>query len=456
MDDLKKRLLLNSGKPAFPNSEWPTEADVPVGAVVNDNGELKQSNQVFLNDGLDFIDCGRPANIVDKLDPSLAFRIKIVAKTYSDGFYGPMVMLGGNLSSTRQIQLTHRSDGKIQFGVGGIVGVSLEQVSFDEVHTYELISLGTTFFARIDGVALSLTGNNGSYISALNLVLMVDGVHFNDYWDGEMYHISVYDANDDLIDQYDLTNPSLWDGGAVGESVNGEVFTVTDGVPTTAKSKALIPVRELPYTSRAGFYSRSVGAFNGNEQVGLRDKVTIVNSTFDPNEDFELEIDCTAYDDSYAFSGLFCQGGDSQTRSLWIERTNVDDNLAVFLHIVGGGTQTVANIPYFTNERSILKITKLGNNVDIYIDNVIYYSRVLPNIPYVTSSEISIGAQTSNRTSHSDMYRVELKQGESSFRLEFDEGSGSTVFDKTGNGFDGTITDSTEPFWQRRMLPVGE
>lgn len=221
-------------------SSWPTIDAIPPGALVLDNGVVKQCVFCFNNEGKDWVDCGRPSWL-NQFEPSMPFCIEAVAFVKSGAGYGPIFTLGGASSSTRQLDIAHRRDtGLCQTNIGGAQIVTTSPVLLDAWHKYQIKSDPRSF--SVDGDVLT-TGSNGSFLSSQNLVVCTNADNTaSEYFEGLVSVLRFYDANGNIIDSLDFNK---WDGSSIVRFDSGHACTVTDGAPTGTLVKSLVPVSML-------------------------------------------------------------------------------------------------------------------------------------------------------------------------------------------------------------------
>ena len=206
---------------------------------------------VFHNEGEDSLNAGRPANLVNLLNPSNAFKIKFnlyIKRTVSVAQYA-IAFNDADLPATHQISLFFRqTNNTVNLRIGATGGLTASYTLPVESSwlTVEIISNGTTTSLYINGALIgSLT--SGTYQSTSNLIL-AGGYTIEAYnAEADFLYYAFYDGAGALVDCYDFADPTKWNGGSTMVSCAGNTATFTDGTPIGIRKKAAIPRNLLAY-----------------------------------------------------------------------------------------------------------------------------------------------------------------------------------------------------------------
>lgn len=206
-----------------------------------DGSSIYQCVGVFNNAGTDFVNCGRPANLISLLVPTVASTVCAVVLPSNYSQTGQLYALSGGSGAI--VSQTYVQTGSFGYSCGG-ASVSVIPVSTVGFKSVRSSNTGSAHFITVDGSPSSMVANGAdTYSGSLFIGGRTDGESVN--FEGRIASVSFYSGfNADgsctglqLIDRYDFNK---WDGSANGTSLMGNPYTVTDGTPLTAKSYAWV------------------------------------------------------------------------------------------------------------------------------------------------------------------------------------------------------------------------
>lgn len=237
-----------------------------------------QGGRVFHNDGTDYVDCGRPA-FLNQLNPTVdEFTVRFSFKTTSTN---QMYLFGlGPVAPSNERQLGVRvnnvvGDQQLSISIGGDYKNSgvIANLLDGKVKNCVLKVTTTNIYLFVNNAFIFSTAFTGSNTSTNNLMIgtldSTSPASFN--FQGDTCCLEFYSGVGDtasasligltLLDSYNFGDPSQWNGGSSGTSLNGNAFTVTDGAPTGAGDYAYS--KEL-FTDNYAMYQYSTGNINPN------------------------------------------------------------------------------------------------------------------------------------------------------------------------------------------------
>lgn len=216
---------------------------------------------------------------------------------------------------------------------------------------------------------------------------------------------------------------------------------------------SLYPVGALWVYNGEYYKNRIIGSF---VNAATTTKVDYVTNTvvINPNNDFSIDIvfkqDAS---DSVSHTGLFCCGSATvSARSIWVER----DGYANFYNIRlynSAGASLASSLVSFDGLFNKITFKKISGIIYTYKNNILIGSVDFSSLGLLNQSALTtIGAQQASRTMNGKIACVKYAEsGVVKFHYEFDEGSGSTIFDKSDNGNNGILTDGApNTFWSNR------
>lgn len=218
--------------PQFPAGPWATLGDVPDYACVIEGGVVKRKLRVFHNDGADFIDCGRPA-LLDQLHPTVdEFAVRFSFKTTSTN---QMYLFGlgpAGVSSERQLGVRVNNvvgDQQLSISIGGDYKNSgaIANLLDGTVKNCVLKVTTTNIYLFVNNAFIFSTTFTGSSTSTNNLMIgTLDSTSPSSFnFQGDMCCLEFYSGVGDtasasvngltLLDSYNFTDSSLWDGSTL-------------------------------------------------------------------------------------------------------------------------------------------------------------------------------------------------------------------------------------------------
>lgn len=229
-----------------PVSAFPTVDAIPPGALVLDSdGVVNECRWGFHNEGTDYINLGRPASVINLLDPSNAYKVCALCKVIDLSVTQVILALGGGTAPEKQLQISIVG-GYVEAIIGGVVASRVNAASFaGKLFRIDLIKSATDVQLVLNGTVFGTKIANGTSTYAGNLYIggRTDGVSAN--FEGDTIGVKFYNVNGTLVDAFDPNRDDLWDGGATGTTVMGAPFTVSDGTPTGCRTKVLVPLTLL-------------------------------------------------------------------------------------------------------------------------------------------------------------------------------------------------------------------
>lgn len=202
---------------------------------------------------------------------------------------------------------------------------------------------------------------------------------------------------------------------------------------------------------------RMTGKFDPDGQTVSKDSVRL-NMAFDANQNYKLQMCGVANNDpSVGFNGLFCSSldGTIPTRGLWLERENLTKNLLVRLNYPSGGLLSVTVNEFFTGSFFTLEVENINKIHTVKFNGVVIGTMNSTAVTINTNgTNIQVGSQFNGaRCLNGFLCKCKL-EGNVSFDYDFDAGAGTTIIDKSGNGNNAILTDSTPAtFWTRNWVP---
>lgn len=207
------------------------------------------------------------------------------------------------------------------------------------------------------------------------------------------------------------------------------------------------------------YQSRYNGNYVNSGATTAKDRV-IPSSSFNANLDFDLRLMFRQdVGDSVPYSGVFCQGTKAPTnRGLWIERggTGGTTSLYSIAFYSGSTTRTISIISLINGAFRYLRVLRVGNAVTAFVDGVIKNTLDLSSFVINTPSVTTIGAQyDGERAINGNIAHCSAKCSKGGFTYEFNQSTGTTILDTSGNGNNGTLTDALPTdFWKEGWTPI--
>ena len=262
------------------------------------------------------------------------------------------------------------------------------------------------------------------------------------------------------------------------------VYDTTDGVVKRKVGDYLVdiqynvigygPIEDAPVASGnlGGFYldtgdpawpsgrlymSRYNGNYINNGVSTATDNVVPAYS-FNANLDFHLSLKFRQdMSNSVAYTGLFCQGTSvASSRGLWIERVGTTANYALrFYNSSGVAKETIINA-IIDDKWHFLEVIRVGNSVFVYNDGVLIGTMGMSEFTVNEVTTTTIGAQVNGvRAINGNVAECSVICSTGCFTYEFNQSTGSTILDTSGNENHGTLTDaSPTDFWRAGWTPM--
>lgn len=206
------------------------------------------------------------------------------------------------------------------------------------------------------------------------------------------------------------------------------------------------------------YTSRHNGNYVNSGVIAAKDTVSCANS-FNPNLDFDLSVYFRQdVADTVVATGLFCQGSASiTTRGLWIERDGTTSGYLVRAYY--GTMAKSLTVPNLINGKfNLLEVIRTGNAINVYVNSVFIGSIDATGITLNVPVRTSIGSMyinTPERSINGNIAKCSVVCSTGCFAYEFNQASGTTVLDTSGNGNNGTLTDALPTdFWKINWTPV--
>jgi len=197
---------------------------------------------VFHNEGLDFVDAGRPSNIISLLDPANNFTVDILTDCVNNGSTPQFLIAFGN--SVRQFTLYVSASGAL----GCHIGNSSIQTSTSVITTpgwkHLMISkTGNNVSFYLNKLFLETKVSSGTTLTSENLFIngSSNNPECNTAW------VIFKNSTGGMVDCYDFSDPIRWNGGSTVVSCSGNVATITDGSPIGVRQKSAIDRKLLDY-----------------------------------------------------------------------------------------------------------------------------------------------------------------------------------------------------------------
>lgn len=208
------------------------------------------------------------------------------------------------------------------------------------------------------------------------------------------------------------------------------------------------------------YMSRYNGNYVNNAVISATDRV-IPSSNFNANLDFKLDIEFRQdSSDSIAYTGLFCQGtATPNTRGIWIERSGaggLGSSYTVSFYNSSASTKSLFVNGIIDGKWHFLEVIRVGNSVTIYNDGVLIGTIDMTGFTVNTVTTTTIGAQWGGaRAINGNVSKCSVVCSTGCFTYEFNQSSGTTILDTSGNGNNGTLTDALPTdFWKIGWTPV--
>lgn len=235
--------------------DWAADAKLPI--LDNATGIVSACCWVFSDSGYDYVDCGVPSFLTSSCRPGVdTFSAHVVGMRVSTSanynpFFESATDISGS-SASRWIQIAQPNISgsfPMQASCGGAqFRNDSNPISIQNFHRFSVFSAPgiENSSAVVDGV---LQGSFTSNILAGNPVYFKIGAGFANYNTAESTIAQVFflDATGVVIDCYDFTDPTKWNGGTTIVSCAGNTATFTDGAPIGIRKKAAIPRNLLAY-----------------------------------------------------------------------------------------------------------------------------------------------------------------------------------------------------------------
>ena len=206
---------------------------------------------VFRNEGVDWINCGRPAwlsNLVPKVN---TFTIEATSSPKSLSFQSIVGLADvdppPNPTKT-QFLLGYKSGGAFEVYVGGTAIGGTSGLFPVNVFNRATVAVGLTQAKCYKNGVLDVSFNISTKVSSADLYIgaLANGYNF----EGDIASVRIYSGvNADgsttgltLLDKYDFNK---WDGSVSGTSDMGYAYTVTKATPFTELSFACVPMSIL-------------------------------------------------------------------------------------------------------------------------------------------------------------------------------------------------------------------
>lgn len=161
--------------------------------------------------------------------------------------------------------------------------------------------------------------------------------------------------------------------------------------------------------------------------------------------------------DAVQYSTLFLQGTAlATTRGLLIGRATATGSIDVVYHNSDGNIRktTIPNVVNSVWHK--LEVRRVGTTVTAYLDGVIAGSVSLAGFTVNTPTLTTIGAQNGGVSAINGIIaKCSTVCSTGCFDYEFNQASGTTIQDTSGNGNNGTLTDALPTdFWKIGWTPV--
>lgn len=225
-------------------------ADAKLSIINAATGVVSACCWVFNNEGDDACVAGRPANLIALLAPTNAFRVDFVLQIKKTATVAQYVfdLSDNDTPQTHQLSLFFNQNTNVVTLRVGAEFVSHEYTLPSVVTTLKvsIISNGTSTDLYIDGVKKA-TVTNGAVISTGNINL--GGTYRTASYNAEatFAYYAFYNGSGVLVDCYDFTDPTKWNGGSTMVSCAGNTAKFTKVSPLTERIKAAIPRELLVY-----------------------------------------------------------------------------------------------------------------------------------------------------------------------------------------------------------------
>jgi hypothetical protein len=193
---------------------------------------------VFKNAGVDFVNLGRPANIVNLLAPTTPHRVTALYYCTNTTASSIIGLTGG--AGSEQFNLFH-NNALATYRVGGITFQVVQNASVNTWVKVVAESNGTQHRLTVNNETPTTFGANGTELATTQDILMGRRPDGTIDFEGSLCCFKFETFEGGFVDMLDFNDQTQWSGGLSGVTAMGNPFTITDGSPTGVRVKDLVP-----------------------------------------------------------------------------------------------------------------------------------------------------------------------------------------------------------------------